>query len=598
MPSINQHVRLEPREATNPSLSFCAAKPKAMRAWVEGLQITNIGKVSKLLHGAVSEVHILKTSGEVRFQLLEILKDPIRNICESLSKNYLGQTLVLTQKMMSSAQLSQALQSELASAYERVIVDTKDSRTGLTRKPPSYTATAIYRCMGELLQLQLRCHLLHSALPDYYWLKLNTLYLYAEQLNYLSNPQPTPDYEHFSSLTPAELYKIALLIEASKPEQLRQQEITLLSDVLPIWARKVSLTPYTPDVAQSFIVDIRANEPPQYHKTPDESDLHHIRVLDTTELVDTLRHYVHSNNLNIDAAIDSDFTVPDQFGPDLLTKLSNSWGHRAKRQLQRTDSNVSVQACTGLTSIHYFASGCVDFSKPGKDKNMVYVEDTDFSHDPGTSYSSELAIETGDVWDSVFESDQTKINTTAIRPGINKTKEFKLETINASEGGYCLRWDPEVSEKIQAGDLIGLQVTADKPWGLGVVRWIQQDQSGLFNIGVEFLSAVIRCCSIQATGTSDDGGEPVRALLIPGSKKAGRAPSIITYHRPFQAGNKAKVVIDGDSKAIRLKQSINSSYAFNQFTYMVLEENKKPPGAASSANGKVGSDMESLYKNL
>ncbi|MBL4584387.1 MAG: hypothetical protein JKX83_07200 [Pseudomonadales bacterium] len=600
MSSINQHVRLEPKEALNPNLSFCTAKPKALRVWVEELPITNIPKASKLLHDAIIEVHLLITPPENRFQLLEVLAEPIRAICIVLTKNYLGQTLVLTQKTMNAAQLSQALQSELASAYERVIVDTKDTRTGITRKPPAYTATAIYRCIAELLQLQLRCHLLYSALPDYYWLKLNTLYLYAEQLNYLSITQQTPGFEHFSSLTPADLYKVSILLEVAKPEQLRQQEITHLKEVLPLWAKKVKLSPYSPEVAQSFIVDIHSNQPPQYNKVPNDEDVHHVRVLDTSELVTALRDYIYSRSSDTDIANnpDPDFAVPEQFGPDLMTKLCNAWGERGKRLLQRSDVNMHVQACTGLTSIHYFASGCVDFATAPKNTHVIYTEKGDFKSDPGTSYSTELAIEEMDVWSNTFNSEPTETEEKSFQAEINNTKEFKLETINASAGGYCLRWDPEITEKIQAGDLIGLQTGSSKPWGLGVVRWIRQDQSALFNIGVEFLSAMIRCCAIQAVGASDIGTDPLRALLIPGSKKSGRPPTIITYHRPFNSGSKAKIIIGDKSTQVRLKQSINSSYAFNQFTYMVLAENKPAMGASSEQVDGQQSNIDALYENL
>ena len=600
MPNINQHVRIERRKAVNPNLSFCAEKPKALRAWVEELQMTNLGKTASLLHTAIIEVHTLKTSAENRFQLLEILKEPVRNICEVLSKNYLNQTLILTQKAMNAAQLTQALQSELASAYERVIVDTKDSRTGLTRKPPQFTATAIYRCMAELLQVQLRCHLLYSSLPDHYWFKINTLYLYAEQLNCLSNSQPTPDFEHFSSLTPAELYKVSLLSEASKPEQFRQQEISQLAAVLPMWANKVELTPYSEDLAQSFIVDLRENKPPQYHQIPDAQNLHNYRVLDTTELVESLRSYVHAHasETNEDTAADPNFAVPSQFGPDLLNKLSNAWGLRGQRKLQRADTNMSVQACTGLTSIHYFASGSKDFSSSTTQDNVVQLDKRASTLDGGTSYSNGLTLEKDDVWDSIFDPKQQEQEDNLLRSSINKTKTFKLDAINASAGGYCLRWDPEITEKIQAGDLIGLQADGAKPWGLGVVRWIRQEQAGLFNIGVEFLSSMIRCCAIQPVSFTDAGAEPIRALLLPGSKKAGQPSTIITYQRPFQAGSKAQIILDTKTTQIRLKQSVSSSYAFNQFTYMVLAENKRSPDMQAPATDAKSTNIESLYKNL
>ena len=603
MPSINQHVQLAAREETSPSLSFCPAKPKAMQTWVDELRLTNIGKTSKQLYQAVAEVHTLKTTADTRFQLLEILKKPVRNICETLSGNYLGQPLILSGKTMNAAQLAQALQAELASAYERVLIDTKDTRTGLTRKTPQHAITALFRCMDELLQIQLRCHLLYSSLPDQYWIRINTLYLIAEQLCCLSMQQPTSDYGDRSSITIADLYKTSILIEASKPEQLRQQELSLLTKVVSAWAQKVELTPYAPELTQSFSVNIHSNHPPQYHQTPKDHDLHEIRVLDTTNLVYTLRQFIHEHSTDDAANSDQNFPVPDQFGPDLLNKLANAWGERSKRQLERTDTSQGIQACTGLTSIHYFASGCVDFASLIKGSNVKPFEEHEESvPNLGTSFSNTLTIETEDVWGKAFSSgfkeEPEEENKRYQRVEHTKTKEFKLETINASAGGYCLRWDPEVTEKIQAGDLIGLQPDSSKPWGLGVVRWIRQDQTGLFNIGVESISPIIRCCAIQAIGLTDVGAEPVRALLIPGSKKGGRPPTIVTPHRPFQAGAKAQIVLGKQTIQVRLKQSINSSYAYNQFTYMILEENKRSGNSRSAETEQKKNNMESLYNNL
>ena len=602
MPSINQHVQLAIREQSSPDLSFSAPKPKAVQAWVGELRLTNVGKTSKQLHQAVIEVHTLDTNADNRYQLLEILRKPIMNICETLSGNYLGQALVLSGKTMNAAQLAQALQSELASAYECVVIETKDTRTGLTRKTPQHTITALSRCMGQLLRLQIRCHQLYSALPDHFWIRINTLYRTGEQLSCLSNRLPTSDYDELSSITIAELYKTSLLIEASKPEQLRQQELTALTKVIPIWAQKVDLTPYSPERTQSFSVDIYTDHPPQYHQVLEDNGLERIRVLDTTELVKTLRRFIHKHSIDdAIAELDQDFPVPNQFGPDLLNKLANSWGERNQRQLKRTDTSQGILACTGLTSIHYFASGSVDFASLIKtDKADPFEVDAN-SHNLGTSFSNTLKIETEDVWNQTFNSgmiEEPEKETKHQRIEHSKTKELKLETINASAGGYCLRWDPEVTEKIQAGDLIGLQPDSSKPWGIGVVRWIRQDQTGLFNIGVESISAAIRCCAIKATGLTDVGAEPVRALLIPGSKKAGRQPTIITPHRPFQAGGKAKIILDKQTIEVRLKQSIASSYAYNQFTYMILEENKRPENKRSVTTASKKSDMESLYKNL
>ncbi|MBV1915478.1 MAG: hypothetical protein KUG72_08830 [Pseudomonadales bacterium] len=602
MPSINQYVRLAIREKNSPDLSFCSAKPKALQAWVDDLRLTNIGKTSKQLHQSIIEVQTLKITAENRFQLLEILRKPILNICETLSGNYLGQALVLSGKTMNAAQLAQALQSELASAYECVVIETKDTRTGLTRKTPQYTITALSRCMGQLLRLQIRCHQLYSSLPDQFWIKINTLYLIGEQLCCLSNQLPTSDYDELSPITLADLYKTSLLIEASKPEQLRQQELSALTKVIPIWAQKVDLTPYSPERTQSFSVDIYADHPPQYHQLLEDIGLDRIRVLDTTELVGTLREFIHKHSIkDATAEQDQNFPVPNQFGPDLLNKLANSWGERNKRQLQRTDTRQGILACTGLTSIHYFASGSIDFASLIKtDKSDPFgVEGGELNL--GTSFSNTLTIETEDVWGKAFTigmKEEPEAETKHQRVEHSKTKEFKLETINASAGGYCLRWDPEVTEKIQAGDLIGLQPDSSKPWGIGVVRWIRQDQTGLFNIGVESISAAIRCCAIKATGLTDVGAEPVRALLIPGSKKTGRQPTIITPHRPFQAGGKAKIILDKQIIQIRLKQSIASSYAYNQFTYMILEENKRPEHKRPVTTTPKKSDIESLYNNL
>ena len=67
-------------------LSFSAPQPKKVKEWVEGLPQMNVGETAKRLYAAIQELNRLKTDADTRFQLMEIMRGPIRFMLDQLAR--------------------------------------------------------------------------------------------------------------------------------------------------------------------------------------------------------------------------------------------------------------------------------------------------------------------------------------------------------------------------------------------------------------------------------------------------------------------------------------------------------------------------------
>src|SRR5690554_5510397 len=79
-----------------PQLTFCeGCKEAQVRAWVKALPMTQINVISTLLYKAVPEIARLKTSPATRLAMLEMLRLPIQQCIQGLTRHFLNQPLIL-----------------------------------------------------------------------------------------------------------------------------------------------------------------------------------------------------------------------------------------------------------------------------------------------------------------------------------------------------------------------------------------------------------------------------------------------------------------------------------------------------------------------
>jgi len=135
-------------EQTLTSLSFADHTSVAIKQWVKELPMANIGETSRQLYQAIIELNKLMVAPNIRSQLLEVLREPIHYACQELSKHFLNQSIVLSEKQQKIANLTQALQIHLANGYKAVM---KDATSNISNeKIKKLFSCAAHRMMSEL----------------------------------------------------------------------------------------------------------------------------------------------------------------------------------------------------------------------------------------------------------------------------------------------------------------------------------------------------------------------------------------------------------------------------------------------------------------
>ena len=168
-------------EKTLRTLSFCEPTPRHLEEWSEQLAMGNLGESSRQLYHAMIELNQLIIDPETRLKLIEILRAPIQQVSENLTKHYLNQPASPPLKARKIARLAMALDNHLVVAYKSVIEERKHlSQTFISKKPKKIVALAIYHAMSITAQIIVRSNHLYNPPPKNAWHELHQLYLIAE----------------------------------------------------------------------------------------------------------------------------------------------------------------------------------------------------------------------------------------------------------------------------------------------------------------------------------------------------------------------------------------------------------------------------------
>jgi len=603
MDSQSTPITLHIPNATQPELSFCGAGLQAFSQWAKSLPMANTGEASRRLYQAVRELNALSCSPAQRFELLEVIRPYIHSVCKVLNKHFLQSSVSLNDKQLKIANLSQALQGNLATGYKMVVAHSID-QLGTGDKPPRHFATAIHRAIVDSGQIILRAYQLYFQPPERTWLDINQIYLMAEarRLDNVSVEDQQARYVHKSTIRDA-FIRIHLLGTA-KPSNLRQQDLGHLYEICEYWAPFAELTA-ADDESALFIINLHRDRPGQYRQHLRDAQKSNFRSLNTQKVVQALKNHA--------AAVgDGHFIVPDKTSETLVTHAIQSWGIHWQRSFRRVPTEGQLSVCVGLSALHYYTAGKRDFDQVSLKMKPVEKGPAGKAVDTGGPPVSD------DVWADAFDAggsrmpDNTGLNLDAIefinRHQVEEEESSEPKTryssygvvlINTSPGGYCLQWKGEIPSSIQAGELIGIQETGVRHWSVGAIRWIRHLRGQGTQLGVELLApraevAIAR--QLQKTGSN---GPQMRALILPAIKAIAQPASVILPRVPFRMGNKIELMHEKMSGRYQLSKSLASTSSFGQFQFRTAGvTSQKPAMVSATSDGLIEDDFDSLWNKL
>lgn len=604
MESKSLHIQLRVPTPSRETLSFCEASPRALRDWLAGLPKANLGETARQLYQALTELNQLRVSSELRLQLLELLRPDVHFVCSHLERHYLNQPIVLSERPRKVAGLCQALQNHLAAGY-KLVVSRIVSRPQIER--PQLLTAALQRALHALGALLVRSTQLYSPASEGLWLELHQLYRLASENGLQHTPVRDALAHEGEALSTEQCYLSTLLFGSARCNQIRQQHIAPLAAALQAWGSLACLRPAT-HPASLFVFSPQVDGPPRYRSLFAADRLPNMLGLDPSQLVAAIEAHLQ---LPAEQRQGSRLPGRNALGDDLLRHLAAAWGVVADRSFQRRPGSGRLEACLGMTALHYQLAGERPF-------NEVLER-----HDSSSRAVFKLNNGAADVWAKAFDAQTAETEPTLaddhiefVRPAkpAQATRQepgsarepaypcFAVDLVNQSPGGYCLAWPAEVPAQLQAGELLGLREDANGPWRVATVRWVRQVRGGGTQMGVELIAPNAQPCGVRLLRKLDQGSEYLRALMVPQVSAIARAPTLIVPLLPFQEGHKVSLNQEGEECRAILGSRQAHTGNYNQFEFRVIgdatvaRETSITPW--SSAQGSAEADFDSLWKSL
>jgi len=599
-------------------LSFCESSAPALSDWVAGLPMANTETTADQLLLATGEVSRLKMNSVDRMQLLEQLRPTLEYICSRLDRSSSN-----SDKSEEQSILAQRLQTNLTVGYKAVIRDADPSTVDDRR----VVTLATHRTIADLSRTLLRGCQHYVAPSRNLWLELNQLYGLSERMGVATHNITDDENHSVMNMSIADHYMRCLLFASSKPNQLRERQLTAIFNALEQWVAYTSIVPTTDE--SLFCIDLEKDMPPRYTRLVEDKSSAGLRGLNTGTLVYQLEAYLKG--------IDTELPIPDFVEESVVNHLASCWGEIAKRGFRRAPATGKMKVAVGMRAVHYFISGGVDFVEQlGSADALLKKEINPFldgykskqthnsgwSTDAGTHPNSGTtgAIDPGgDLSD--FSNKRTKeavrlaaerereeaspefFNRSGSNSGENTEgseesspidlisqdplgnkadntadkdvgellypfHEIKLE--DSSPGGYRISWGEDAPVNMQAGDVMAVREERDQRWCIAVLRWVRKVE-GVTQTGLELMAP--RAIPVAVRIVQKKGGptDYTRALLLPELSAIQQPASLITPAIMFSEQQKIHLQRQGIQATAQLSEERLRTESFIQFTFRMLD---------------------------
>ena len=572
-------------------LTFCEATPRDLKRWIANLPKASIGETARQLYQGLSELNQLLTPSDNRLQMLELLRPEVYYVCKHLERHFLHQSIVLDERSRKIANLCQALQNHLAIGYKQIVVRVTP-RFSKDRAP--LLTQALQRAIHCLNGPLIRATELYCPVPEGLWLELHQLYRIAcrHQLQHLSLRDELASQTQTLSIE--QTYVVALLLGASRCNQLRQNQIARVAEVLEPWSKWITLQPGKRSDGL-FAIASDSDTGPRYSARFGPEQQESVLAIDPLPLVAAIEAHLQKT------ASSTPLPVPAGLSLDTLQHLHAAWGQTAERGFQRTVGQGTLTLCIGMSALHFYLGGQRSFSDILKHSGSRQAQFSAISPDRVKDLWSPVEHQ-GNVGDLLpyEEIEYPQLRNDDSHEASDRNQHFAtyvLPVINHSPGGYCLAWPGPVPAELQAGEMMGLEDSAGQGWSIAVVRWIRQVRGGGTHMGIEQVAPYAEPCGLQLLRDHDGHSQYLRGLLLPAISAIDLPPTLLAPRLPFQEGQQVVINTHGEERRVALDRRLASTHSFNQFAYRLLETAANVD-AGGSGVVRIEQEFDSLWKTL
>ena len=602
-------MKLHIPERITPGKDAFSNQPRKVKKWLAELPHANMGELTRQIYSGLRELNRQHMPGKQRLEIMEMLREPAREIFDYLKKYFINRTLPLPEKSRKIINLNLSLLQEMASGYKAIVFDAANELDKKIDK--KILAIAVLRALRYQSELLLRASEIYAETPKGVWYDIHQMYTLAESRelhNMLLEDREHPD----GKARIEDYYKQILLFSLARPIALRQSDSERLYRKLNDWAAlaRLGAEPMQAHIDRFFCANIDEDKPPSYLRQENCGEGKRVQILDTSELVDVIRKEISKADANI-----NQITVGDELSADTLKVLAMSWGVCAKRRFSRADKQGHIAAAIGLRRAaeairQETAAPPQEEIQPRhkiNDPGLSLEAIPALSDDDGYLTHTELGNNEENAWDMVASGksltdayDRERKLLEAEKLKLKKEDpDLHWQVVNVSAGGYCLRWNSDTTSRAQIGELIALrerEPNGSYQWRIGVIRWMQFTREHGLEIGVQVLSPKVIAATIRRTKRPQE--EPFDALMLPGVRPIKQPPSVLAPAHAFKPGDKLTVNVFEQDMDIILDEVKEHTGSFTQFQFINVDEAKrKQSGRKKSAAGSQD-EFDEIWSSL
>jgi len=557
-----------------------AMTPEAITAWRAQLNLADTGESAKQIYTTLNDANQVTIPAATRAQILELFKNPVRQLCTALKKHYIIEASILSPQKLAIANLAQMLQLEMTYGYKLIIEELGQSKGDNNTR----IAEAILNSMNYFTLVLMHCYQLYSAEPKNLWREIHLLYKLAEAHNLLKYNGNITTADKKANPSIITTYKHALLLAATNPYQWRQSEQEVINNVLNLWAPYTNIVPYSTNFIGKpsiFILHLDQDLPPVslgINTIPESNnsillELKQV-VVHLKELIDTMAN----NEINARIAHEGD---PEYaISSTTLNRLVKNWSAYIARKNNRYKVSGGMQLVFGLYAVHYYLSDEQSF-----DQKISTAKTASGDNPSAPTSSHNVALPTFDAFED--ESSFTApVATSQDKPASSEFPIYKCTMLDVSPTGARVAIDEHSHPPVQAGEIITMRpdYSQDRTyWNVGVVRWIKYSSEGNLHVGIQILAPSGIAAAAQILKDNVGSGYFLRCLLLPAMPDMDTKATLITPTIPFKKNRSILMYTDDPSKLIKttLTSEVDSSSSYKQFEYSTPES-----VAAPQANGQ------------
>lgn len=587
MNSLDLHL---PQESETPS-SHPVPGPEEITQWLKKLPEGNLRATAPIMLGLLRGLNAKRPPASQHLQSLTLLRPNVHTIVDSLRSKYRNQPLPLENQLRVQASLSRQLLEEIALGYKCIVYDLVQNSAGKKLNNDLLIA-ALKQSIVQLGQQLLESYIQYRIEPTSVWGELHRLYRFAERNGLGAMPAKSLFTNKRRPTTIQQAYIRNVLLGLTQPNHLLSGQVEMIYDYLAGWTSHVRIKERMDTLAETgdMLVDLDSDQPPITATSRTRFRPIDGRHLDISQLKKRLQQALE------ELETDSGQSLPlaQRLYQDMLLRLDRVWAGRGERGNERDgDGKTPVMASIGLEAAHHYIGNEKEFSPEGEETQWRKARERpprDATGAEGLSIDRQNArqttktderqidpLESGFITVEEAWSTHLYMNLPIHQQNESKAVNYAIvpwRRINHSEGGLALRLQATSSgTKTYVGSLLAFRDDKEnQSWRVGVIRWLQNNSSEDFDIGIQALADYSRAVAVRALTGTGSGGEYFRSLIIGPLPTTGDPQVLVVPANIFAPGTQLLLNRDGEISFIKLTGMIETSGRFSVFAFEATEE--------------------------